>query len=672
MNDGRAGPARAGPAPRLLAGVVVAVVLGETGAALLLALTSDSPPGRILGGFAAVNLAICLSFGLCGAGLAWFRPRHPVGWLLGLSGCAQGVTGVAGVALAVGTADQWAEPDLRLFATLFSWGWPWSMGLGFFLALLLFPDGRLPGKRWRPVAVAVAGAGMVFVLRMGLDPTSSNFDGAHPLAHWGAVPAFDRAGALWAVVDLLNAASLLVVLASLVVRFRSGDDRTRRQLLWVVFAVLIVLLLAVPVVLLHIGSTWLLFVFVLVPASILVAIVRHNLLDIRLVVARTLAWALMTGVLVAAYLLVVAALGKSFAAGGSAVVAAGVVALGLNPLRLRSQRLVDRLLYGDRQDPVRVLRRVGPALGSAGDLTSLAEAIAQSLRLPYVSLRADGRELATVGRPPSMLHGVPLLVGPDRQGELVVGVRRGDGRFTGADLDVLRLLAAPVAVAVHATLLAAELQQSRSRVISARDDERRRLRRDLHDGLGPVLTGVGFKADAARNYVHAQPEEAIELLTELRAETAAALEDVRRLVYDLRPPILDDVGLLEALRRLVERTGRRPDGRPLNITLDLPESVPPLPAGVETATYRIAAEALTNVIRHSHASWATVQMTVDSSLHLSIVNEQQELGPPWTAGVGLSSMQERAAELGGVLTAGPFAHGGLVSVTVPLDPVASE
>jgi signal transduction histidine kinase len=106
--------------------------------------------------------------------------------------------------------------------------------------------------------------------------------------------------------------------------------------------------------------------------------------------------------------------------------------------------------------------------------------------------------------------------------------------------------------------------------------------------------------------------------------------------------------------------------------LELPDSVPPLPAGVETATYRIAAEALTNVVRHSHAGWATVRLTVDTSLHLSIVNEQQAPGPPWTAGVGLSSMQERAAELGGVLSAGPAAEGGAVSVTVPLDQVTNE
>jgi signal transduction histidine kinase len=221
---------------------------------------------------------------------------------------------------------------------------------------------------------------------------------------------------------------------------------------------------------------------------------------------------------------------------------------------------------------------------------------------------------------------------------------------------------------MHATILAAELQRSRSRVVAARDDERRRLRRDLHDGLGPALTGVGFKADAARNYVRTQPGEAIELLSQLRAETAAALEDVRRLVYDLRPPVLDDVGLLEALRRLAERSRRGADGLPLSITLELPDSLPPLPTGVETATYRIVAEALTNVIRHSDASWAHVRMSVDSELHLSIANDQSVPGPPWTAGVGLSSMRERAAELGGVLSAGPEDQGAAVKVTVPLDP----
>jgi len=429
-----------------------------------------------------------------------------------------------------------------------------------------------------------------------------------------------------------------------------------------------IVVVAAPAVALHSGSQLLLLVVVLVPVSILVAILRHNLLDIRLVVSRTFAWALLTGILVAAYLGVVGLLGTFLAATGSAVVAAGVVALGMNPLRLRLQLVLDRLFYGDRGDPLRVLRKVGPTLASADDLASLAAAIAESLHLPFIALRARGRELVAIGDVPSVLHSVPLLVGTEQVGELVVGRRAGDARFTGADADVLRLLTAPVAIAVHATLLADELQVSRGRVVAARDDERRRLRRDLHDGLGPVLTGVGFKADAARNYVRAQPDEAIELLTELRAETAAALEDVRRLVYDLRPPVLDDVGLLEAVRRLADRMSRRSDGAPLVISVDLPESLPALPAGVETAAYRIVAEALTNVVRHSRASWATVRMTVDGSLHLSVVNEGATQGRSWTPGVGLSSMQERAAELGGLLAAGPAERGGVVSATMPLDP----
>lgn len=671
-SEGRVAGARPAPVRVALVPAIVALVFIETGTAIASGLAGGTSFGQAVSSFAVTNLAICVSFGLCGAVLAWFRPRHPVGWLLALSGCAQGATGVAGIALAVGSSQHWPETSMLVFATVFSWAWPWSIGLGFLLALFLFPDGKLPSRRWRPLALGIAVVGVLFVLSSGLDPASSNFDGAHPTAHWGSVGGYERASWLWATVGVLNLLSLIAALFSLVVRYRRGDDRTRRQLLWVVLAVVGIVIVAVPVVALQSGPVLLLLVVALLPAAILVAILRHNLLDIRLVVSRTFAWALLTGILVAAYLAVVSLLGTFLADTGSAVVAAGVVALGMNPLRLRLQLVLDRLFYGDRGDPLRVLRRVGPTLASADDLTSLAAAIGESLQLPFIALRAQGRELVAIGKVPAVLHCVPLLVGSEQVGELVVGRRSGDARFTGADADVLRLLTAPVAIAVHATLLADELKLSRGRVVAARDDERRRLRRDLHDGLGPVLTGVGFKADAARNYVRVQPDEAIELLTELRAETASALEDVRRLVYDLRPPVLDDVGLLEALRRLADRMGRRSDGPALVITVDLPESLPELPAGVETAAYRIVTEALTNVVRHSRASWATVQMTVDGSLHLSVVNEGAAQGRAWTPGVGLSSMQERAAELGGVLAAGPGDRGGEVSATMPLDQGAAR
>jgi len=179
----------------------------------------------------------------------------------------------------------------------------------------------------------------------------------------------------------------------------------------------------------------------------------------------------------------------------------------------------------------------------------------------------------------------------------VVGLRQGQHRLDPADRRVLELLAAPLAVALYATALSAELQRSRERIVTAREEERRRLRRDLHCtmGWGPVLTGIGFQADAAGNLVRTDPERALELLGRLRAETSAAIDDVRRLVDDLRPPALDELGLLGALREHAERLSRH--GGPV-VAVEAPAALPPLRAAVEVAAFRIATEALTNAVRH--------------------------------------------------------------------------
>jgi signal transduction histidine kinase len=194
--------------------------------------------------------------------------------------------------------------------------------------------------------------------------------------------------------------------------------------------------------------------------------------------------------------------------------------------------------------------------------------------------------------------------------------------------------------------------------VAAREEERRRLHRDLHDGLGPALTGAGFKADAAHNLVAGEPERAGTLLAELRRDIREAIDDVRRLVYGLRPPALDELGLAGALRRHGEAL-------PLAVTVDAPATLPALPAAVEVAVYRIATEALTNAARHAQAGAAYVELAVDSAVRLSIVDDGTPDGP-WTPGVGLASIRERAAELGGTCTAGPTAAGGRVVAVLPL------
>jgi signal transduction histidine kinase len=277
-------------------------------------------------------------------------------------------------------------------------------------------------------------------------------------------------------------------------------------------------------------------------------------------------------------------------------------------------------------------------------------------------LAADG--VAPSALEPDQTVREPLTYGGEIVGALVVGLRDGEQRLADPDRRALGLLAAPLAVAVHATVVSTELQASRERLIEAREEERRRLRRELHDGLGPALTGIAFTADAAANLVD-DPAKAAGLLNTLRRDTRAALADVRRVVEDLRPPALDELGLVGALQQRAEQLSWRADGTAVKVRLDVPPDVPALPAAVEVAAYRIATEALTNVARHSRASSAVVRLRCGDRLEVS-VNDDGPASGSWSPGVGLQTMRERAAELGGAFSAGPSPVGGQVNASFPL------
>jgi signal transduction histidine kinase len=212
-----------------------------------------------------------------------------------------------------------------------------------------------------------------------------------------------------------------------------------------------------------------------------------------------------------------------------------------------------------------------------------------------------------------------------------------------------------------------DLQKSREEVVSAVEEERRRLRRDLHDGLGPTLSGVAFATDAARNQLRSDPDKADELLALLRADTAGAIAEIRRLVDGLRPPALDELGLTGAIRQHVA-TLHSASGAPLEVALEATNPLPPLPAATEVAAYRIVVEALTNVVRHADASTAIVHLAVREHLLVLAVQDNGGSHAPWTPGVGISSMRERAAQVGGTLRATGSASGGLVEATIPVGP----
>jgi len=648
----------------VLAAGVFGVAVAEVATAALGARLAGFSYTDVRDSFLLTNSAIALAFAVAGGLIAGHRPRNALGWLLLAAAVLQGSTAATAPLLLAGRENGWPAALTRTVGTVAAYGWPWSIGLCIPLALLLFPTGTLPGARWWPVVWVAAANSVVFTLANGAAP--EGLLGGPDSQAWIFLPDHDRLAPLWAATEYVNLAVYLAALVGLAVRYRRGTEPERRQLLWLVLALAAVLAILVfwgpeP------GSpdgqiVLVLLVIPLVPAAITVAVLRHQLLDIRLVFSRAVLYTALTAGVAGAYLGLVTLVNPLLRDGtGSAVIATLVVAIGFNPVRVRLQRAVDRALYGDRADPVRALSRMGAQLKVGSEPDDLLAAITEALRLPSAALRVDGTERAAVGTPPELLEAVPLHYRDDRVGELVVGVRSGQRRLDPADRSALELLAVPLAAAAAATALSEAVQRSREGIVAAREEERRRLRRDLHDGLGPVLTGIAFRADAAGNLLLSDPAGAAESLHRLRTAATDAIDDVRRLVHALRPPALDDVGLAEALRRQGAQLGGP------TVTLHLPEPLPTLPAAVEVAAYRIATEALTNAARHSGAGKVDISLTMNGALEITVRDDGTAGAPEWTPGVGLSSIGERTAELGGRWSAGPVAGGGgLVWARLPV------
>jgi signal transduction histidine kinase len=278
--------------------------------------------------------------------------------------------------------------------------------------------------------------------------------------------------------------------------------------------------------------------------------------------------------------------------------------------------------------------------------------------------------VAFSGTPTPDLLRLPLIYQAETVGYLLLAARAGD-TFGRTDSRLLTDLARQAGVAVYAVRLTASLQrlstslqQAREHLVTTREEERRRLRRDLHDGLGPTLASLTFKVDAARNLLTQDYEKADRLLLGVSQQAQEAIADIRRLVYNLRPPALDELGLLSALREhmaLYQHQG-------LEVEFDTPSTLPPIPAAVEVAVYRIVQEALTNVARHAEAQHCLLRLSIDAeTLHLAITDDGKGIPVGHCIGVGLHTMYERASELGGSCTITAGSSGGTtVRVTFPL------
>jgi signal transduction histidine kinase len=391
------------------------------------------------------------------------------------------------------------------------------------------------------------------------------------------------------------------------------------------------------------------------PILIAVAILRYGAFDFDVVIRRSVVYGGLTVAVITVYVVVAAGLGALLGSASpfaTSLLATGITALAALPIRDGLQRAASRLIYGDRDEPVRAVLRLGERLEATVDPESMprvvVDTVADALRLPYVALElgsgAAARLAAERGPRPAELTERPLAFQGRPMGRLIVASRGPGDPLSASDLSLLDDLARQIGVAAHAALLTEDLRASRERLVMAREEERRRLRRDLHDGLGPALAAIGMRAGAAENLLRDDPERAAEQLAALQSEVSTAVADVRRLVDALRPPAIDEVGLVGALRLAADRL-ETPGSTRLDVASE--GELPELPAAVEVAAYRIGTEAMTNAVRHAEAGTCSLRLVGGDDLTVVVEDDGRGLPTEPRPGVGLVSMHERAAELGG-------------------------
>ena len=648
---------------------------------------------RDLGGAAFVpQLLLVPGFASVGVVVAVRRRGHRIGWLFLSMGLVAALTGV-GFEYAV-RAEVTAPGSLPagwLWAAVAGWMWPLSFaGLGF--VLVLFPDGGLPSPRWRPLAWALGlsfGAALAWgvVRPEPIDLSILKVDNPLGIGLLERVVSEPLERVVGWVVFLVWAVTILACLLAPFVRWRRAGWEARQQLKWLALVAAMSAALAVAGFLLKTtdvaqGLGGLLLVVALtglgvgIPLAVGVAILRHRLYEIDRIISRSLVYALLTACLIAAYVGLVSVLGgllSTRASLGVSLVATVVVAVLFEPARRRIQLGVDRLLFGERRNPSAVLARLGrleATLAPELVLAGVAQTVASALRLPYAAVELrwpEGTVQAAHGDPVAEPVVVPLMYQQQPVGRLLVSPRAPSERFTGVERRLLDDLAGQVALVASAVQLTVDLQHARERLVLGREEERRRLHRDLHDGLGPTLAGVVLGLDGVHRALGGDQAAVGQLVDRLKADVQAAVADTRRLVYELRPPALDELGLVAALRKQAASLGL--DGQGLQVQVQAPDRLDGLPAAVEVAAYRITLEALTNARRHAQAHRCQVRLALDDGLGIEVRDDGRGLPADPADGVGLASMRERAAELGGWCQIEPVPNGGTsVRAWLPVAP----
>ncbi|MCU0310954.1 MAG: histidine kinase [Acidimicrobiales bacterium] len=624
-----------------------------------------------------ITIAFVPGFVLSGWWLARRRPNVAVGWLFlaAALGVSIAATGAAWATAAVGRS--WPGVDWGLWT--FSWTWHIrEVALG--LAFLLFPDGRIVSRLHRGLVVFVAGVAGLTIVVTALAPGTimtvpSKPDGAIP----GVVNPIG-VDALEPVVDALAGPlgfiGLLAILTPMLwtaTRWRSTSGEVRRQYRWVTWIQLS--MLPVPVVVatapVGVGAALAIVYTLAAQAMIVIAILQWRAYDVDVVIRRAL---LATSTLVAGLAIYGAIVtGVSLVIGSSGTIAstlgAAVAIAVLVPVSTVMRRGVNRAFYGRRDDPHLVVTATASRLSAAADpsagIDAVAATLAEQLRLPAVEvLDTTGRSVAAAGEPgdldghvdlPVDHHGRPL-------GTLRVTLRRGTDELTGAETQLLTDVAHQIGSALAAIALIDDLEQARNDAVNARDDERRRIQRDLHDGLGSSITAVTLKLDAARNHLATSGITASQdLVLAARRDLQQTLADVRRLIYSL-----DDRDAACTLQDAVNTDGLRlldPAGIELEVDLT---TIPTLGRPVSEQLRWIIVEAVTNIARHARATRCAIIGTVDDrAIRIEVSDDGCGINGT-VPRLGRTTMAHRAASIGASVEHHDIEPSGTtVTITVP-------
>jgi len=494
----------------------------------------------------------------------------------------------------------------------------------------------------------------------------------------------------WLLFVYVNAMHLLVVFVLARHMIKASSPDKRRQIRWLIAAfcgyIVAGLLTTLPAIDAH--GIWKMAVQVaqytslmFIPFSIGVIVLETRARQMSVAFNRTMVYLVLSVFGVMAYALLVGALGVLVQGETRAIVAllaTGLIAVTFQPLRELVQKEVNRLVYGEREDPYVVLSKLTEQLEASlthrSLLPAIVEKVAAALRVPFVAIDVYGpagaERLAVYGEPGPHTSSLELEVKGMPVGRLVLGVEQIREAIPPGKRNLAEDLVRQVSIAVQTVRLADDLQRSRERLVTAREEERRRLRRDLHDGLGSSLASMALRLDEAVHNREALPERSRKALETIQLQMRESIADIRRLVYSLRPPALDEFGLAFALNELILQYATSS----LRIALEGAERELHLSAAAEVAVYRIVQEALTNVARHANASQCNIRVwKADGSLHIQIADNGRGIGPDVTPGVGVRSIRERAEELGGTfaLLTAP-GQGTEICVRLPADERSAE